>query len=114
LLRVNKDAQAVRVRRYAHWPLPSFYAVQGRRAGYEELMRYFAARLGENHRIDEQGYELMGPEVVQRRSDLPPEPVEEQSTTSQSLNQGFNSNPNLNWQSERPNTGRRWTGGPPR
>jgi hypothetical protein len=54
LLRVHPDAQAARVTRIAHWPLPRDFALQQRTLtdaeGYEKLM-----------------------EVTQRRSDLPPE-----------------------------------------
>jgi hypothetical protein len=55
LLRINKDAQAVRVKRIAHWPLPRNYALDGRTL------------------TDPEGYEMLM-EVTQRRSDLPPEP----------------------------------------
>jgi hypothetical protein len=55
LLRINEDAQAVRLQRFAHWPLPREFALQNRklddREGYEKLM-----------------------EVTQRRSDLGPAP----------------------------------------
>jgi hypothetical protein len=55
LLRVNEGAQAVRVRRIAHWPLPRDFAEQGRTL------------------TDPESYEVLM-EVTQRRSDLPPAP----------------------------------------
>jgi hypothetical protein len=55
LLRVNEDAQAVRLQRFAHWPLPRDYAIQGRKLD------------------DPEGYEKVM-EVTQRRSDLGPPP----------------------------------------
>ncbi len=54
LLRVNENAQSVRLRRIAHWPLPRELALQERTL------------------TDPEGYELLM-EVTQRRSDLPPE-----------------------------------------
>jgi hypothetical protein len=81
LLRVNKDAQSARVQNYAHWPLPSSYVMEGRKRGYEMLMRDFAQQ-GQNRRIDEQGFEMIA-EAVQRRSDLPPEPEDQTSMESE-------------------------------
>jgi hypothetical protein len=111
LLRVNKDAQSARVQNYAHWPLPSDYVKEGRKRGYEMLMRDFAQQ-GQNRRIDEQGFEMIA-EAVQRRSDLPPEPEDQSSMAPQRpySNQGFNQNQNLNWQGERSNVADRWSGG---
>jgi hypothetical protein len=112
LLRVNKDAQSARVQRYAHWPLPSSYVVQGRKKGYALLMQDFAHQ-GQNRRLDEQGFEMVA-EVVQRRSDLGPEPADQTSTLPQRpfSNQDLNPNQNLNWQGDRTNVAGRWTGGP--
>jgi hypothetical protein len=111
LLRGNRDAQQARVQNYAHWPLPSSYVMEGRKRGYEMLMRDFAQQ-GQNRRIDEQGFELIA-EAVQRRSDLPPEPEDQTSTAPKSPfpNQAFRQNQNLNWQGERSNVADRWTGG---
>jgi hypothetical protein len=53
LLRTHEDAQSVRLRRIAHWPLPRDYAEQGRKL------------------TDPEGYEVLI-EVTQRRSDLGP------------------------------------------
>ncbi len=65
LLRMNENAQAVRVTRIAHWPLPRDYALQQRTLtdpeGYEKLM-----------------------EVTQRRSDLEPEDRGQSQTMWQS------------------------------
>jgi hypothetical protein len=96
LLRVHKDAQSVRVRRYAQWPLPRQLALD-RKMGYQEFVREMA-RNGENHQISDEGYELIQPEVVQRRSDLPPDPTDG----------------TFNWHGDRANVAGRWTGGPPR
>jgi hypothetical protein len=98
LLYANKDAQSVRVRRFAHWPLPIEFAASDRKKGYETLVGNLARR-GENKRIDAQGYEFLG-ETVQRRSDLEPE------TGRQTMNQ------NLYWQNNRANTASRWNGVP--
>jgi len=100
LLRMNSGAQSVHVQRFAHWPLPISYAHMGRKRGYQLLMQDFA-RQGQDHRINEQGYELIG-EVIQRRSDLGPEATAQSANTSESLN----------WQTERVNIADRWTGGP--
>lgn len=55
LLRVNENAQSVRLQRIAHWPLPREFAKQGKKM------------------TDPQSYEVMG-EATQRRSDLGPDP----------------------------------------
>jgi hypothetical protein len=54
LLRVNENAQAVKVQRIAHWPLPRDYKLQGRTL------------------TDPEGYEVLS-EATQRRSDLGPD-----------------------------------------
>ena len=92
LLRLNEDAQTVRVRRYAHWPLPRQLELRGRKEGYEFLMQEFAR---EGRRLDDQGYELLM-DVRQRRADLAPEPDEQ----------------SLMWQGGRSNTAGRWMGAP--
>jgi hypothetical protein len=73
LLRINPDAQSIRLQRWAHWPLPIDYLRPDRRTGYQRLSQDFTRQSGEQHRIDEQGYELLGETVVQR-SQLEPEP----------------------------------------
>jgi hypothetical protein len=113
LLRTHKEAQSVRVQRVAHWPLPQYLAGGDRARGYQRFMQEIVTP-GENRRINDQGYELLG-EAVVRRSDLPPEPIEEQPATGQTFSPGFHSNPdnpNLNWQSDRTNVARRPSGGP--
>jgi hypothetical protein len=92
LLYVNNDAESVRVRRYAHWPLPRNYLLPDRKRGYQQLARDFS-RQGEERRIDDQGYEFLG-ESIQRRSDLAP-PPDRQS---------------MIWQDMRANTASRWNG----
>jgi hypothetical protein len=92
LLRVNEYAQAARVRRYAHWPLPRDLEVLGRKRGYEILMQESAR---ENVRMDNQGYELLM-DVQQERSSLSPRQEE------QSAIRYF----------ERPETANRWIGVP--
>jgi hypothetical protein len=97
LLRANKDAQSVRVKRYAHWPLPRSLATGDRKIGYRTFAQELA-RNGQNHTIGDDGFELVQPEVVLRRSDLPPERPAGASS----------------WQSDRPDVAGRWSGGPPR
>jgi hypothetical protein len=93
LLRANENAQAVRVRRLAHWPLPLFAVERyGFEGGYRELVKEFARQ---GRRADEQGYELLL-EVTQRRSDIRP------AATDQS---GM-------WQNGGFDTAGRWTGAP--
>jgi hypothetical protein len=114
LLRQNRGAQTCRVQLFAHWPLPSFFLDQGRPAGYQRLAREMS-QSGQNHQINEQGFELVA-EAVQRRSDLPPEPdpPAEQESKKQSFAPPSPANPNLNWRSDRPSTAGRWSGGPRR
>jgi hypothetical protein len=97
LLRTHKDAQVVRVRRYAQWPLPRSFATGDRKQGYREYAQELA-RNGQNHTIGDDGFEFIQPEVVLRRSDLPPDPS---AGTS-------------NRQSDRSNVARGWSGGAPR
>jgi hypothetical protein len=107
LLRTHKEAQAVRVQRYAHWPLPTTYLVEGRKKGYEQLSRDLSQQ-GQNRRVDEQGYEKLM-EVVQRRSDLGPEANEQQGSKppwDRAPNQ------NLNSQIDCSDVAGRWNGGP--
>ena len=53
LLSVNENAQSVRLQRYAHWPLPRRFALQGKKL------------------TDPEGYEMLM-DVTQRRSNLAP------------------------------------------
>jgi hypothetical protein len=97
LLYANKDAQLVRVTRFAHWPVPIEYAKGDRTKGYDFLMRQ-SAKDGQRRQIDPQGYERLG-ETVVRRSEIEPQPRQ----------QSFNQNsygPNYGT-----NTASRWTGG---
>lgn len=114
LLRPNRRAQTVRVQLYAHYPLPSFYAAEGRAVGYQHLMQEMNQG-GQSHKIDEQGYELVG-EGVQRRSDLPPEPdpPPEPEPQKQTFAPAQAPNPNLNWRGDRPYVAGRRSGGVPR
>jgi hypothetical protein len=103
LLTLNENVHAVRVRRFAHWPLPIDYLtsddenyVPDRKRAYAMLANWFT-RQGEQRRIDEQGFELLG-ETIQRRSDLQP----------------ASGNQSMNWPNMRANTAGRWSGGPPR
>jgi hypothetical protein len=110
LLRKNRGAQVARVQLFAHWPLPSFYLEQGRPAGYQRLAREMS-QSGQNHQINDQGFEKVA-EAVQRRSDLPPEP--DPPAEPEPQKQSFappTTNPNLNWRSDRPNMAERWSGG---
>jgi len=94
LLHANKDAQVVRLRRYAHWPLPIEYARSDRKRGYETLVNQLARR-GESKQIDGQGYEFLA-EATVPRSEIEPR----QQTMYQ----------NNYWQSGPTNTANRWTG----
>jgi hypothetical protein len=97
LLYANKDAQAVRLRRFAHWPVPINYAKSDRKKGYDNLMQQ-SARGGEPRQIDAQGYEFLG-ETVVRRSEIEPE------ARQQAIYQnGYVPN-------YAPETANRWTGG---
>jgi hypothetical protein len=99
ILRDNPQAAAVRLRHYAHWPLPMEFETKARtdNYGWQRAYQDFA-RVMQNFdvRIDENGYELMM-EVTQRRSDLGPESQSDQSST---------------WQSGQVETAGRWRGGP--
>ncbi|MFO0790508.1 MAG: hypothetical protein U0805_13720 [Pirellulales bacterium] len=109
LLRMNRGAQVVRVRLYAHWPLPSDFVTRyGRASGYQKFSQE-VSQGGQQHRIDEQGYELVG-EAVQRRTDLPPEP-EPPPEPKQAFLPAPPPSQNLNWQRERSNVANRWQGG---
>jgi hypothetical protein len=114
LLRKNRSAQAARVQLFAHWPLPSEYVMQGRPQGYQRLAQEMS-QSGQKHAINDQGFELMA-EVIQRRSDMPPEPdpPPEPEPTKQSFAPPQQTNPNLNWRSDRPNMAERRLGGPRR
>jgi hypothetical protein len=92
LLRQNENAQSVRVRRIAHWPLPLELAEQNRTL------------------TDPEGYELIM-EATQRRSDLGPEVGDQsqmwQGGPSQQMNPGYPTNPSYPM-----NTAGRWNGAP--
>ena len=60
LLRVHEDAQAVQLRRIAHWPLPRRFVV-------EDGMKL----------TDPKTYEVLIDNVTQRRSDLGPDPQDQ-------------------------------------
>jgi hypothetical protein len=111
LLRKNRGAQTARVQLFAHWPLPSEYVLQGRAQGYQRLAQEMS-QSGQQHQINDQGFEMIA-EVIQRRSDLPPEPdpPAEPISQTQSFAPPQQTNPNLNWRSDRPKTAERWSGG---
>jgi hypothetical protein len=103
LLRANPEAQAVRVRHYAHWPLPQNLELLAQERGYDAAYQEFkqdAARNGVT--IDEQGYQLLL-DATQRRTDLPPE----ESNASEQGESQSNA-----WQSGPVSTAGRWQGGP--
>lgn len=86
VLRDNPEAQAVRLRHYAHWPLPMEFETKARtdNYGWERAYQDFARVMANNGvKLDEHGYELLM-EVTQRRSDLGPEPQSDQSNAWQS------------------------------
>ncbi|HEX5472278.1 MAG TPA: hypothetical protein VFW73_10345 [Lacipirellulaceae bacterium] len=89
LLYVNKDAESVRVRRYAHWPLP-IDLLPDRKRGYQQLARELSRQFGEDVQIDDQGYQFLG-EATQTRSAVEP-PSNKQT---------------MDWQSYRANTASR-------
>jgi hypothetical protein len=101
LLRDNPEAQAVRVRHYAHWPLTRELEVAardpqyGRERAYQDFVRQMAEQ---DVTIDARGYQLLK-EVQQRRSDLGEGPQPDQSNT---------------WHSGPVETAGRWNGGGPR
>jgi hypothetical protein len=96
LLRANPDAQAVRVRQYAHWPLTQDLETRARAEGYDRAYQVFVQQMSENGvTIDDHGMQMLM-EVMQRRSDLGPD------TNTQSNA----------WQSERLDMADRWQGGP--
>lgn len=98
ILRANPQAQAVRVRQYAHWPLfreleerardPNY----GRDRAYQDLLQTLAQ---ERITADARGYQLLM-EVTQRRSDLGQEQPDQTNV----------------WQSGPVETAGRWSGGP--
>lgn len=99
VLRDNPQAQAVRLRLYAHWPLFQPLELDARNPdiGRERAYQEFARQMGQRGvTIDARGYELLM-EVTQRRSDLGPEPQPDQANV---------------WQSGPVETAGRWTGGP--
>jgi len=113
ILRMNRSAQAVRVQLIAHYPLPlDFISRYGRQGGYQQLAREYEQG-GSPHRPNSDGYAVIG-EAVQRRSDLPPEPDPPLEPEQQTFAPSAPSNPNLNWQSDRPNMANRRQGVPRR
>jgi len=98
LLRANPQAQAVRVRHYAHWPLFRHLEMRardpeyGRDRAYQDLARALSE---EGITADARGYQMLI-EVTQRRSDLGPEQPDQTNV----------------WQSGPVETAGRWTGDP--
>ncbi len=91
LLRVNDNAQSVRLQRIAHQPLPRDLALQGKQM------------------TDPESYQLLM-EVTRSRSQLvpPPPPPSAPAATPPPVN----TNQSLNWQRDRANVASRWSGGP--
>jgi hypothetical protein len=113
ILRMNRSAQTVRVQLIAHYPLPLDYITRyGRQGGYQQLAREYE-QSGSPQRPNSEGFEVVG-EAIQRRSDLPPEPDPPPESQKQTFTPSGPSNPNLNWQSDRPNMANRRQGGPRR
>ncbi len=82
ILREHPQAQGVRARLYAHWPLYQDLEVKARNPEYgrERAYQDFMRRMNEQGiKIDARGYELLL-EVQQRRSDLGPEAQPDQSS----------------------------------
>jgi hypothetical protein len=96
LLRAHPQAQTVRVRLYAHWPISQELETLAQKDGYDRAYQLFAQELARNGvTIDENGYQLLM-EVMQRRSDLGPD----EATQSN------------DWQSGSVSTANRRNGGP--
>lgn len=99
LIRANPEAQAARVRHYAHWPLPQELELLAQSNGYDAAYSAFMQDASRNGlMIDDQGYQQLM-EVTQRRSDLP---AEEPVSNDQSND----------WESGPVSTAGRWSGGP--
>lgn len=101
VLRDHPEAYSVRVRHYAHYPLPMQFETRARTEnyGWERANRDFQQVLRQNGiNVDENLFELLM-EVTQRRSDLGPD---EASAAGQANG----------WQSGPVSTASRWTGGP--
>jgi hypothetical protein len=99
VLRDNPQAEAVRLRHYAHWPLPMEFETKARtdNYGWERAYQDFARVMANvGIKLDENGYELLM-EVTQRRGDLGPDPQADQANA---------------WQSSQVETAGRWRGGP--
>jgi hypothetical protein len=100
LLRDHPSAQAIRLRHYAHWPLPFDFEEMARdpQIGREEAYRrYMGMMKQEGITVDARGYQFHM-EVTQRRSDLGPEQEQPDQTSV--------------WESGPVETAGRWTGGP--
>jgi hypothetical protein len=99
ILRNTPQAHSVRLRHYAHWPLPMEFETRARTEnyGWERAYQDFARAMARNQvTLDEHGYQLLM-EVTQRRSDLGGEPADNQTNA---------------WQSGAYETAGRWGGGP--
>jgi hypothetical protein len=100
ILRDHPEAQAVRLRHYAHWPLYRELEVQardpmiGRERAYQQFVKEMAQR---GVTIDARGYQLLM-EVTQRRTDLGDESAEQPDQSSV-------------WRSGPVETARQWSGG---
>src|SRR4051812_11310706 len=86
LLSTHENAQSVRLLRYAHWPPPRHYFVDKDGKPITDPKPSLT---------DPKGYEVQV-DVTQRRSDLSPPPT----------------NQSTNWQQDRADTARRWSGAP--
>jgi hypothetical protein len=101
MLREHPEAQTVRLRHYAHWPLTQELELAardphvGRERAYQQLVRELAEQ---GVTIDARGYQLLG-EAQQRRSDLGEELQPDHSSV---------------WHSGPVETAGRWNGGGPR
>jgi hypothetical protein len=98
VLRDHPDAQAIRLRHYAHWPLTRELELKARKPEYGRERAYYdfvQEMRRDGVTVDERGYQLLG-EVTQRRSDLGPEETIQSNA----------------WQSGPVNTAGRWQGGP--
>jgi hypothetical protein len=96
LLRTNQQAQAIRVRLYAHWPISQELETLAQKDGYDRAYQVFIQEMARNGiTIDDRGYQMLM-EVTQRRSDLGPEETAQSNA----------------WQSGSISTANRRNGGP--
>lgn len=133
LLRQAGDAQTVRVRRYAHWPLPERFASRGIQSVYDEInnMREHAKSLGaeQGQTIDLQadqlernateegikrGYAMFKPTFEQymgnRKIDEEGYEVRHEITRNRSV-LGPEANQSFRWNNQRHETANRWNRG---